>query len=259
MVEILKRTHKPDLAFVYSEGAAGNTMPLIMFCGGYKSDMDGTKATYFEAQCQNRGQAYLRFDYSGHGQSDGKFEDGTIGSWSDDALEVLAHVNQENKPVILVGSSMGGWISLLMLKKNPQNIVHMVGIAAAPDFTRDMYAEFTEGQKMALAETGKLVIQSEYPDPYILKQGFFDDAEHNFVMDQSWNLPCNLHLFQGMKDTVVKPQKAQKIQDFFGVDKVSVTYSENGGHNMSNAEDLKVMDEYLHQISAALQLKAMTG
>lgn len=259
MVEILKRTHKPDLAYVYSEGAPGNAMPLIMFCGGYKSDMDGTKATYFETQCQKRGQAYLRFDYSGHGQSDGKFEDGTIGSWSDDALEVLAHVNQENKPVILVGSSMGGWIAFLMLKKNPDNIVHMVGIAAAPDFTRDMYADFTEAQKRVLAETGKLIIQSEYPDPYILKQEFFDDAEHSFVMDQPWDVPCNVHLFQGMQDTVVKPEKAQKIQDFFGADTVSVTYSETGAHNMSGGEDLKMMDAYLYKISAQFAETPLAG
>ena len=114
--QYLKREGQPTLAYIFSPAPdPAKHQPLVMFLGGYRSDMTGTKAVYLEEQCRARGQGYLRFDYSGHGQSEGKFEDGTIGDWFNDALDILDHIVKAG-PVVLVGSSMGGWMSLRIFR-----------------------------------------------------------------------------------------------------------------------------------------------
>ena len=123
------------VAYRLSEGSA----PGVVFCPGLKSDMEGTKALALEQWCRARGQACLRFDYSGHGSSDGRFEDGTIGAWKDDALAVLDACSEG--PQVVVGSSMGGWIALLIARERPERVAGLVLVAPAPDFTRRMWDE----------------------------------------------------------------------------------------------------------------------
>jgi pimeloyl-ACP methyl ester carboxylesterase len=135
------------------------TEPGVVFLGGFKSDMDGTKAVYLEDWAKAKGRAFLRFDYSGHGQSSGDFVDGCIGDWADDAQEAILALTEG--PQILVGSSMGGWIALLMAKRIPQKIAGLVGIAAAPDFTEDsMWANFTEAHKQTLMAEGQRALDT---------------------------------------------------------------------------------------------------
>ncbi len=135
-----------EIAYVHTQSTnQGEHLPCVMFLGGFKSDMEGTKATFLEAQCKMRGQEFVRFDYSGHGLSGGEFEDGTISSWTGDALAILDNVVQ-SKSVVMVGSSMGGWVALLALIKNPERLKAVIGIAAAPDFSKDVKAELTPEQ-----------------------------------------------------------------------------------------------------------------
>jgi pimeloyl-ACP methyl ester carboxylesterase len=130
--QYLKRPGKKDIAYHYVQPkGAGKDLPHIFFLGGFKSDMNGTKALYLHKRCEERGQGFLRFDYTGHGQSGGDFTDGTIGAWKQDALDIFDHVGAER--VILVGSSMGGWISLLVAREREASIYGLIGIAAAPD------------------------------------------------------------------------------------------------------------------------------
>ena len=130
--------------------------PCVVFLGGFKSDMTGTKAVYLQQRAEVQGRALLRFDYSGHGQSGGAFLDGAIGDWFEDALAVITAVT--SGPLLLVGSSMGGWMALLLARAMPERIVGLVGIAAAPDFTEDsMWADFTDAERAEMAATGRVV------------------------------------------------------------------------------------------------------
>ena len=144
MVAYLDTKDGRRIAYEMSSGAG----PAIVFLGGFKSDMTGTKAQHLEAWAKRQGRAFIRFDYSGHGQSSGDFTEGCISEWADDAAAILDMLRGK---LILVGSSMGGWISVLMARQMPERIAGLVTIAAAPDFTEDsMWDGFTDAQKAAL-------------------------------------------------------------------------------------------------------------
>jgi pimeloyl-ACP methyl ester carboxylesterase len=148
-----KILQRPDGARVAYETVPGKT-PGVMFLGGFHSDMTGTKATALEAHCRAAGRAFVRFDYTGHGASSGKFEEGTIGGWAEDAVAVLDEVAEG--PQILVGSSMGGWIMLLAALARPGRVCDLVGVAAAPDFTEDLiWNEMPEKAKKVILREGR--------------------------------------------------------------------------------------------------------
>jgi len=207
-IQYIERKDGVKLAYCHTEATVPE-LPTVMFLGGYRSDMAGTKALYLEEQCRARGQGYVRFDYSGHGESGGKFEDGMIGVWKDDALAVLDQVIDGGQ-VVLVGSSMGGWIALLLALERPQQLAGLCGIAAAPDFTRTMYEEeFDEAQRQMLDEQGFIHMPNDYSDePYLITKN-------------------------AMKDSDVK-----------------VLLIESGDHRLSRPEDLALMDEQVWMLSA---------
>ncbi|MEO0380426.1 MAG: alpha/beta hydrolase, partial [Pseudomonadota bacterium] len=150
------------LAYHMTAGAG----PTVVFLGGLKSDMEGTKAIHLEAWCAAQGRAFLRFDYSGHGLSSGTFEEGCIGDWAEDTAQALT--NLTSGALILVGSSMGGWQALLYARAYPDRVAGLVLIAAAPDFTEDSYAaSFTDAQWAALERDGQVEMPSDYMEPYI--------------------------------------------------------------------------------------------
>ena len=158
MPEFLQTKEGRSIAYHRHDGFG----PGLVFLGGFKSDMTGTKAIHLEAWCRNQGRAFLRFDYSGHGESSGAFTDGCLSDWADDAFAAISELT--DGPQILVGSSMGGWVSLLMAKRMPEKIAGMVTIAAAPDFTEDsMWGSFTDAQKAELA-AGQVALPSDYGD-----------------------------------------------------------------------------------------------
>ena len=248
-IQKLSRPGLPDLAYVYTESAGeGKKLPLVMFCGGYRSDMEGTKALYLEEKCRERGQACLRFDYSGHGRSGGKFKDGTIGQWMQDALDVLNHITPSG-PVLLAGSSMGGWIALLMALAWKGTLSGLVGIAAAPDFTEEIYSRLSPAQKKQLEETGEISADNDYSDtPYEFTLKIYNEAKQHLLLDRERSIDCPVTLIQGMQDKDVPWETAVKIQKTFKGDLIDIVFIEDGGHRLSRPEDLEVIDREIRAL-----------
>jgi len=247
---MLTRDGLPDLAYVHSvpDAASENNLPAVMFLGGFKSDMEGTKALYLEEQCRAKGQEFMRFDYSGHGQSGGTFEEGTIGSWLNDATAVIQFIKASR--VILVGSSMGGWISLRLLQKSlhdenvvsGQEISGLVGIAAAPDFTDDIIQKMDEAQKAEIAEQGFFTVGHDYgDDPYIFTKNLLDDGAQNRVLGSACATDIPVLLVQGKQDADVAWEKADAIKNVFTSDNTRIFYVEDGDHRLSRPQDLDLI------------------
>ncbi len=185
MTEFLTTPQGRRIAYRQSTGAG----PGVVFLGGFKSDMTGTKAEYLHDWAVAQGRAFLRLDYSGHGQSSGAFLDGAIGDWYEDALAAITTLTKG--PQVLVGSSMGGWIALLIARTIPERIAGLVGIAAAPDFTEDsMWADFSEAQRVELAEKGRVELPSDYSDePYVITRRLIEEGRGRLGLRAPVNLP----------------------------------------------------------------------
>lgn len=244
---ILKRDGYPDLAYHFYTGE-DRSLPLVMFCGGYKSDMGGTKATYLEDFCQSRDQSYLRFDYSGHGASGGDFEEGTIGSWANDALDIYRKC-ADGHPVILVGSSMGGWVSLLLSLKLGDSLKGMIGIAAAPDFTvRLWHEDFNDEQRGIMDRDGRIEIPNDYSDePYIFTKALIHDGEQNQLLNQQHDMNAPIILLQGKQDADVPWQTAEAIKKSFS--NVRIVYIDDGDHRLSRSQDLDLLAQEIIVLS----------
>lgn len=217
--------------------------PCVVFLTGLHSDMEGSKATTLEAYCVARGQAFVRFDYFGHGRSSGAFHDGSIGRWAEDAAFVLEHLTEG--PLVLVGSSLGGWIMLLLAARGPQTVRSriraLLGIAAAPDFTRDlMEAELTDTQREILHRDGILEVANAYDPsaPFIITLKLIEDGRNHLLLDAPIPFDGPVRLIQGLADDDVPWQTALKIQDRLNSKDVEVTLVKNGDHRLSAAEDL---------------------
>lgn len=184
--------------------------PTVVFLGGLKSDMEGTKAVHIEAWAKARGQAFLRFDYSGHGESSGTFEEGCIGDWHQDTVTAVTQLT--TGPLLVVGSSMGGWQALLLAKAMPERIHGMVTIAAAPDFTEDGYwASFTPDQKAALQSIGYAELPSDYMEPYRISKRMIEDGRNHLVLRDALELPFPVRCLQGTADTAVSTETALRM------------------------------------------------
>lgn len=237
--QFLKRSNAPDLAYIYHEGT--KDMPTLVFLGGFKSDMMGSKASFLHKKCEERGQSYLRFDYSGHGQSEGLFEEGCIGEWAQDAVDVIEHCT--SGPVILVGSSMGGWISLLLGHRKALDIVAIIGIAAAPDFTRWMEDKMDKQQQEAIKRDGCFEIPSAYGAPYVITSKLLEDGRRQSVMNATINIDVPVRLLQGKKDPDVPWETAEKIQNALFTDDVEIFFQPDGDHSLSDEGDLALLDK----------------
>lgn len=245
-ISYLTNRRGQKIAYTYSKGTNA-ALPCVMFLGGFKSDMSGTKAIFLEAQCRARGQSFVRFDYTGHGLSDGKFEDGTIGAWHGDARRIFDSATHGD--VVLVGSSMGGWISLLFLREGISRIKGVIGIAAAPDFTLEIEERMSDAQKKIMQEKGRLEIPSEYGEPYIFTKALLEDGKRNCLLHESHDISVPLILLQGKKDVDVPWQKALRIQEMFKGNNTEVIFIEDGDHRLSRDEDLAVLDAAVRKIS----------
>jgi pimeloyl-ACP methyl ester carboxylesterase len=212
--------------------------PGVVFLGGFRSDMTGTKAVFLEAWAQSAGQAFLRFDYSGHGQSSGAFSDGAIGDWFEDALAVLQALT--HGPQILVGSSMGGWIALLLARAVPDRIAGLVGIAAAPDFTEDsMWAGFTSAQQREMAQTGQVALPSDYSDdPSIITRRLIDEGRTRLVLRDALDLPFPVRLLQGTADADVSQSVALRLLDHANGPDIRLTLCKGADHRFSSPDCL---------------------
>lgn len=213
--------------------------PGVMFLTGFKSDMQGGKALALEAYCKARGQAFTRFDYFGHGESSGAFEDGTIGRWATDAVHVLDEVTRGSQ--ILVGSSMGGWIMLLTALARPERIKGLVGIAAAPDFTHDLIPDaLTDAQKAQLDRDGYCDIPNCYDDqePYRIRKRFLDEGNRHRLLSGPIDLDVPVRLIHGIRDADVPWRRAHDIMDRIAGDDVEIQFVKNGDHRLSTPADL---------------------
>ncbi len=248
-VQRIKNARGFDLAYVLSEGKE-SSLPMVVFMGGFRSDMAGTKALYLERICRERGQSFLRFDYTGHGISGGKFEEGTIGDWTDDALCMLDHVAKG--PLILVGSSMGGWISLLCAQARPDRVKGLVGLAAAPDFTKDIYENrFTDSMRETMDRQGYVEIPNDYSDePYYISKALIEDGKEHCLLHKAIPITVPVRLIQGMADHDVPWRTALQIRDFLESRDVGIYMIEDAGHSLSRDEDLDVLGSLLSSLSA---------
>jgi pimeloyl-ACP methyl ester carboxylesterase len=235
-VEMLTREDGETIAYLKREGIA----PGLVWLGGFNSDMMGTKAEALDGWAADRGRAYLRFDYFGHGQSSGEFRDGTISRWRDDALNVLDSLCPG--PQILVGSSMGGWIALLAAMARPEIVKGLLLIAPAPDFTEElMWAEMPEEVRRQIMETGKWERPSSYgEESYPITRNLIEDGRNNLLLGGRIALACPVRILQGMEDPDVPWQHALKLMDLIDGNP-TMTLIKNGDHRLSTAEDLARM------------------
>src|SRR5512134_1464489 len=211
--------------------------PGIVFLTGYKSDMSGQKAVWLEEFCRARGNAYVRFDYYGHGLSSGAFTDGTIGRWAEDTLAVLDHLTEG--PQILVGSSLGGWIMILAALQRSDRIAGLVGTAAAPDFTEDILIMLNDDQRTALERDGVIPVYSPYdPEPTPVTRRIIEEARQHLVMREEIPLDCPVRLIHGMEDPDVPWQISWQLAAHFRSRDVEITLIKAGDHRLSEPHDL---------------------
>ncbi|WP_420563023.1 alpha/beta hydrolase [Thalassobaculum sp.] len=233
------------LAYHHTPGRA----PGILFCGGFMSDMTGTKALALEALARERGQAFTRFDYRGHGQSSGAFRDGTIGKWKADALAVFDAVTEG--PVVVVGSSMGGWIALLLALARPERVAGLVGIAAAPDFTEDlMWAEFDETVRRTLTTERVYLEPSDYSDePYTITMDLIEEGRNHLIMRGPIPIAAPVRLLHGMRDTSVPHRLSVLLAERLETDDVQVHLVKDGDHRLSTERDLALLAGAVAELS----------
>lgn len=237
MAQILETEAGRQIAYHRTEGS----QPGLVFLGGFNSDMGGTKAVHLEAWARAQGRAFLRFDYSGHGESSGAFTDGCIGDWAEDAQAAITQLTEG--PQILIGSSMGGWISLLMAKRIPEKIAALVTIAAAPDFTEDsMWAGFTDAQKAEL-EAGQVELPSDYGAPYIITKRLIEDGRSHLVLRDPLHLPFPVRMMQGTEDADVDMSVALRLISHATGGDMRLIVLKGGDHRFSDEVALKLIED----------------
>lgn len=211
--------------------------PTIVFLPGCKSDMEGDKAVTLDAWAAHSGRAMLRLDYAGCGASEGAFEDGTLASWRDDARFLIDRFG--GKDVVLVGSSMGGWIALLLARDLGKRVRALVGIAAAPDFTE---WGFTDDEKAEIRAAGRLARPSDYGDePYVTTQGFWESGQANLLLDRPIAIDCPVRLLHGQCDPDVPWTTALRIAERVNSADVQTILVKDGDHRLSRRQDLELL------------------
>jgi len=214
--------------------------PGILFCPGFNSDMQGQKAVALDGWCRATGRQFTRFDYFGHGESSGRFEEGTIGRWRDDTLAVLDRVT--SGPQIIVGSSMGGWLMLLAALERADRICGLVGVAAAPDFTRSLTREgLSGGQRNQLEKTGYCDLPNCYDDgePYRISRRLLEEGETHLLLEREIPLDLPVRLIQGQQDPDVPWRHALRIAEQLGSQDVEVILLKTGDHRLSSPGPLR--------------------
>lgn len=237
----------PDRRLAYQRLLGRADTPGVIFLGGYASDMTGTKASFLAEYCAHRNLSFVRFDYRGHGQSSGDFKDGTIGAWLDDALAVFDQLTQG--PQIVIGSSMGGWLALLLALKKPGRIKSLIGIAAAPDFTEDlMWSMFTAEQREALTQNGFIIDETAPPEeraPITLR--LIQEGRQHLLLHGQIPLHMPIRLLQGEQDREVPPTHAQRIADALESKDVRIYRIEDGDHRLSHPQDLALLQKTVEE------------
>ena len=238
MTNTLIRTDGTRLVYDRLEAQTGNSGPGIVFLCGFGSDKEGSKALFLEEQAKKAGQAFVRFDYSGHGQSDGDFKDGTISAWAADTLAVIDELTEG--PQILVGSSMGGWLMLLAALARKDRIAGLVGIAAAPDFTKRMqWPKLTPEQQATVMSQGYVQVPSNYEDDYIFTKALFDDGDANLLLEGEIDIDVPMTLLHGQEDADVPVEISFEIARLAKSSDVVIELVKSADHRFSGPEELE--------------------
>ncbi len=235
------------VAYHHTPGAP----PEVLFCGCYTSDMGGTKALALEGYSRRRRRAYTRFDYRGHGASTGRFADGTVGRWRDDALAVVDRVT--GGPLVVVGSSMGGWIMLLVALARPERVRALIGVAAAPDFTEDLLLpQASPAQRRELDEQGYWLQPSAHGGPPCpATRGLIEDGRANLLLRAPIPIRCPVHLLHGQRDPDVPWRTALRLAGQLASDDVTIELVKAGDHRLSTPSDLDRLTAAIDRLAGA--------
>jgi len=252
--KMLTRGNGATIAYHFTPGK-DVTKPIgVVFMGGFRSDMNGAKALALESWCQAEGRAYLRFDYTGHGQSSGDFVDGCIGDWMIDALDAFDQLSAG--PQVLVGSSMGGWIALLIARERAERVKGLVGLAAAPDFTEDLiWDKMSVAHRAELVQHGQWLEPNDYDplDPTVITQKLIEDGRNHLILREPLNIKAPVRLIHGMKDVEVPWATALNIQAALIGDDVEIQFVKTGDHRLSEIQDLRRMERTVNALLMDLE------
>lgn len=246
MTQFLEGPQGRRIAYNQSEGQG----PGVVFLGGFRSDMQGTKALWLEDWARAQGRAFLRFDYSGHGESSGAFDAGCIGDWFADAMAAIRGLTTGRQ--VLVGSSMGGWISLLVARAIPERIAGLVTVAAAPDFTeRSCHAGFSEAERAQMHEQGRVEQACDFGgDPYVITRRLIEDGRDHLVMDQPLPLPFPVRFLQGTADADVPMSWALDLLAHAGGEDLRLTLVKGADHRFSTPDCLALIGAAVEDVVA---------
>lgn len=234
------------LAYHKTEGKG----PTIIFLGGLKSDMEGTKAVFLEDWARKNDRAFLRFDYSGHGESSGEFTDGCIGDWAEDTRAIVETLTEGQ--ILPVGSSMGGWQALLLARALPDRLAGLVTIAAAPDFTEDSYwAGFSAAQKNQLETEGRVELPSDYMEPYVVTKRMIEDGRRQLVLREPLALPFPTRFLQGTADTAVSVELAVRLLEHATGPDIQLRLVKDADHRFSDTVCLDIIVDALVDVLEA--------
>ncbi len=235
--------------------AAAAKQPTIVFCGGFKSNMQGTKALALQQLCGTNHWPYVRFDYSGHGQSDGDFTAGNIDSWLHDALTVVDAVDNP-QGVVLVGSSMGAWIATLIALKRTTVVKGLITIAAAPDFTKRLLNDKLDQTQLDTLNSGQPVkLPSEYDDgsPYPITLQLIENSAQHCLLDQTHALDIPVRMLHGTRDIDVPYATSIALLDALICDDAQLTLIKDADHRLSSVANIKLLESTLGEMMVLLQ------
>ena len=249
MTLFLTTPQKRRIAYNKLEG----TSPGVIFMGGFRSDMTGSKALALHEHCKKTGQAFVRFDYSGHGESSGEFKDGTIGQWKEDALAVLDMLTEG--PQIIVGSSMGGWLMLLAALARPDRVVGLIGVATAPDFTESLvWAQFNAKQRREMEKNGMVYLPDCYGSKdYPITKTLIEEARNHLVLGGRIPITCPVRLLHGMSDEDVPWEFALGLNEKLDSQDVKVNLILDGNHRLSEPKNLETLCKTLDKMNVIVE------
>ena len=236
----IQRLERPDgefLAFRRLEGLG----PTVLWVGGFRSDMGGTKAVALDAAARERGWGYVRYDHFAHGASSGDWKQATIGRWAEDAIAMVDHLEG---PIVPVGSSMGGWVSLLLALARPERLAGLVLVNPAADFTeRLMWPGLADHERQSILRDGETMVVEEGYGAYALTRGLFEDGRRHLVLDRPIEIHAPVHILQGRADDVVPAAHALELAGRLNGGDVTLTLIEGGDHRLSTPRDLALLVE----------------
>ena len=237
------------LAFRHNPASTGK-LTFVWMCG-FKSDISGTKVLRLEDWANRTGHGFLAFDYSGHGESDGAFEDGTVSQWRADALAAID--SQTDGPLVIVGSSMGGWMALLAALARPDRVKGLVLIAPAPDFTEKlMWPEFSPEAQAEIMEQGFTLRPSDYDEPYTITRALIEDGRQWQILDKPIGFDGPVRILQGMQDADVPWTHAARLVDALTASDLTITLIKDGDHRLSREQDIARLLATCDEMAATL-------